>query len=210
VTFESWSNPKHWRLIEQSRQAFGPGLLTGFVGEKVLPYLDLDVREAAPLAVFDDPVVAEGVRGVRFIVADHERRIAPERCEESRGYPDVPVIEDAGMPRSGDAAERRCEAVHEDQRRYRLFALRNTKPAKPALVRAPEFDGPGIEVEVREVSRDALAGFVTAVPPPLGIGSVLLQDGCEVRGFICESHALSDAEDITRYGGWRAFLQSRR
>ena len=93
---------------------------------------------------------------------------------------------------------------------YRLFALRNTKPAKPALVRAPGFEGPGIEVEVWEVSREAFADFVAGLVPPHGIGSVMLQDGFEMRGFICEAHALSDAEDITRYGGWRAYLQACR
>jgi allophanate hydrolase len=93
---------------------------------------------------------------------------------------------------------------------YRLFALRKGNPAKPALVRAPGFEGPGIQVEVWEVSRDAFAGFVAGVAPPHGIGSVMLQDGCEVPGFICETHALSDAEDITRYGGWRAYLQACR
>ena len=48
-----------------------------------------------------------------------------------------------------------------------------------------------------------------AIPSPLGIGSVTLIDGSEVRGFICEPYALEDAPDISSYGGWRAYLASR-
>ena len=42
--------------------------------------------------------------------------------------------------------------------------------------------------------------------PPLGIGSVELADGRWVKGFICETHGLADAADITAHGGWRAYL----
>jgi allophanate hydrolase len=50
--------------------------------------------------------------------------------------------------------------------------------------------------------------FVAGVPTPLGIGSVQLQDGRSVKGFICEGHALTRARDITTFGGWRAYCQS--
>jgi allophanate hydrolase len=29
-----------------------------------------------------------------------------------------------------------------------------------------------------------------------------------VHGFVCESQALQNARDITRHGGWRAYLRS--
>jgi allophanate hydrolase len=28
-----------------------------------------------------------------------------------------------------------------------------------------------------------------------------------VHGFLCEAHALESATDISRFGGWRAYLQ---
>jgi hypothetical protein len=37
-------------------------------------------------------------------------------------------------------------------------------------------------------------------------GLVLLEDGSSVQGFVCESHAVAQAEDITALGGWRAHL----
>lgn len=88
---------------------------------------------------------------------------------------------------------------------YSFYALAGTTPAKPGLV----FDGRGaggIEVEVWEMEEAAFGSFVALIPPPLGIGTVRLADGSEVKGFLCETYALADAVDITSYGGWRAWL----
>jgi allophanate hydrolase len=52
----------------------------------------------------------------------------------------------------------------------------------------------------------AVGGFLAEVPPPLGIGTLRLADGREVRGFLCEAFAVVDARDITAYGGWRRYL----
>jgi allophanate hydrolase len=88
---------------------------------------------------------------------------------------------------------------------YRLYALANTTPAKPALVR--DATGAGhIELEIWRLSREAFGAFTAAIPPPLAIGNVTLADGTSVKGFVCEPHALQGATDITEYGGWRAWL----
>jgi allophanate hydrolase len=53
------------------------------------------------------------------------------------------------------------------------------------------------------------AGFaelVANLPRPMAIGSVGLEDGRFVPGFLCEPSALDGAEDITAAGGWRAHL----
>jgi allophanate hydrolase len=88
---------------------------------------------------------------------------------------------------------------------YRLFALANTDPPKPGLVRDPAFAGSGIEVEVWSLRPAAFGSFVAAQPAPMGIGRVTLADGTEVAGFMCERYALDGATEITAYGGWRAF-----
>ncbi len=41
---------------------------------------------------------------------------------------------------------------------------------------------------------------------PLAIGTVTLEDGSQVKGFVAEPRALEGAEDITVLGGWRAFI----
>jgi allophanate hydrolase len=92
---------------------------------------------------------------------------------------------------------------------YRLYAL-DTVPPKPGLARETGFQGWGIEVEVWAVPENQFGSFVAAVPPPLGIGNLVLEDGTTVKGFICEQAGLSSVEEITRFGGWRSYLQSRR
>lgn len=92
---------------------------------------------------------------------------------------------------------------------YRLFALPNTTPPKPGLVREPGFAGDGLAVELWELPPAAFAEFVARIPAPLGIGKVTLDDGSSVSGFLCEAHALGGAEEITHHGGWRAFIASR-
>ena len=88
---------------------------------------------------------------------------------------------------------------------YRLYAMANATPPKPALVHAGAGGAP-IEVEVYELATEAFGSFVAEVPPPLAIGTVTLEDGTEVKGFVAEPRALEGAEDITALGGWRAYI----
>jgi allophanate hydrolase len=92
---------------------------------------------------------------------------------------------------------------------YRFFALKGTVPPKPGLVRVPEFDGPGIDVEIWALPADTVGTFIDAVPPPLSIGTLVLEDGSCLKGFLAEPEAIEDAIDITHTGGWRAYLDSQ-
>ncbi|KPI16320.1 allophanate hydrolase [Actinobacteria bacterium OK074] len=92
---------------------------------------------------------------------------------------------------------------------YRLHALRTTPP-KPGLVHVGDGsdggDGAAIEAEIWRLPAEGLGRFLSALPRPMTLGSVELADGTRVPGFLCEPSALTDAEDITAYGGWRAYL----
>lgn len=90
---------------------------------------------------------------------------------------------------------------------YQLYALANTTPPKPGLVKAMTAGAP-IEVELWDVPIDRFGSFVAEIPAPLGIGSLELEDGRVVKGFICEPIGLQGARDITSFGGWRAYLAS--
>lgn len=90
---------------------------------------------------------------------------------------------------------------------YRLYALANTQPQKPGLVKVLD-GGVSIEVEVWNLSAEGFGTFVAAVPPPLVIGTLELEDGTLVKGFLCEPYVISDAQDISQYGGWRNYLAS--
>ena len=91
---------------------------------------------------------------------------------------------------------------------YRFYALKGTVPAKPGLVRVPGYEGPGIEVEVWALPEHTVGSFVEGVPPPLAIGSLRLEDGSFVKGFLVEPAAVEDATEITHFGGWRKYLAS--
>jgi allophanate hydrolase len=90
---------------------------------------------------------------------------------------------------------------------YRMYAMPaiGSIPPRPALVRDEEA-GVAIEVEVWELEPAAFGDFVSKIPGPLGIGKVKLESGEEVPGFIAEPRATAGAEEITHFGGWRAWL----
>jgi allophanate hydrolase len=92
---------------------------------------------------------------------------------------------------------------------YRLYALANTVPPKPGLVRV-ETGGRAIEVEVWSMTAEAFGSFVAAVPAPMTIGTATLEDDTTVKGFLCEPIAIDGAQDISSYGGWRAFLAEKK
>jgi allophanate hydrolase len=87
---------------------------------------------------------------------------------------------------------------------YRLYAMADSVPPKPALVHSG--DGAAIALEIYELDMAAFGSFVADVPPPLAIGTVTLADGSLVKGFVAEPRAVTGAEDITSLGGWRAYV----
>ncbi len=92
---------------------------------------------------------------------------------------------------------------------YKLYALPNTTPPKPGLVRVAENQGGGpIAVEVWELPVSTYGSFVAGIPAPLGIGTLTLVDGETVQGFLCEAAAVQGARDITDLGDWRRYLSS--
>jgi allophanate hydrolase len=91
---------------------------------------------------------------------------------------------------------------------YRLYAMPGGGglPPRPALVRDEAGGGVAIAVEVWELEAAAFGTFVAGIPAPLGIGKVELATGEQVPGFIAEPRAVAGAEEITSYGGWRAWM----
>jgi allophanate hydrolase len=113
-----------------------------------------------------------------------------------------------GMPLNVQLQERNALFVENTYtaNNYRLFALPNTTPPKPGLIRSVE--GAEIIVELWDVPVQHFGSFVALIPAPLGIGTLSLHDGREVKGFICEGAAVNGATDITHLGGWRSYIKS--
>jgi allophanate hydrolase len=91
---------------------------------------------------------------------------------------------------------------------YALRAL-DTVPRKPGLARVGFEGGAPVEGEVWLISEGALGRFLASLPAPMTLGRVELSDGRWAVGFGCTQEAASAGEDITKYGGWRAWLSSR-
>ncbi|NYF80795.1 allophanate hydrolase [Granulicella arctica] len=117
----------------------------------------------------------------------------------------------SGMPLNHQLTSRGAAFVEATSttNEYRLYALANSTPRKPGLVRvAPKEQGSSIAVELWDVPVGNFGSFTAEVPSPLGIGNLSLIDGRTVKGFICEPFGLTGAEDITSFGGWAAYLAS--
>jgi allophanate hydrolase len=91
--------------------------------------------------------------------------------------------------------------------KYRLYAL-PTEPAKPGLVPADGDDGVAVEIELWALDDAGFADLVASNPPPLAIGSVETADGRTIPGFVCQAGQRRGAQDISNFGGWRAYLDA--
>jgi allophanate hydrolase len=116
----------------------------------------------------------------------------------------------SGQPLNSELRARGARLVGEawTAPNYRLYRL-DTTPPKPGLARSND-GGAEIEGELWELPPAGLAALLAELPAPMALGRVALADGSEVVGFMCEPAALEDAEEITAYGGWLAYLDAER
>lgn len=116
----------------------------------------------------------------------------------------------SGMPLNYQLTERNATLVSTTRTAadYQLYALANTSPRKPGMIRVAPGKGSPIEVEVWQMPISDYGSFVAMIPGPLGIGTITLEDGRSVQGFVCEPFALEGALDISSYGGWRPYVSS--
>ncbi|MDD7970961.1 allophanate hydrolase [Roseinatronobacter alkalisoli] len=88
---------------------------------------------------------------------------------------------------------------------YSFHALAGGPPDRPGLVREAK-GGARIALEIWALPKRALGHLMCQIPAPLGLGSIVLCDGSQVTGFLCEAAGTDGARDITALGGWRAYL----
>ncbi|MEM1360925.1 MAG: allophanate hydrolase [Pseudomonadota bacterium] len=115
----------------------------------------------------------------------------------------------SGLPLNKELTERGARYLEttETAPDYRLYALAGGPPARPGLVRVGE-GGRAIVLELWAMPETALGSFFEGIPAPLGLGSIALSDGRVVKGFLAEAEGVTDADDISAFGGWRAYLSS--
>ncbi|WP_204040140.1 allophanate hydrolase [Acrocarpospora phusangensis] len=124
--------------------------------------------------------------------------------------PEPVVLAVVGAHRTGQplhpqlaALGARCQGLSGTARAYRLYDLGD----RPGMMRVT--GGESVEVELHHLTPEALGRLLVQIPAPLGLGTIELSDGRLVHGFLCESYAAADAKDITEFGSWPAYLNSR-
>jgi allophanate hydrolase len=130
------------------------------------------------------------------------------RVEGNRVALAVAGAHQSGMPLNHELTSIGAELLEQTTTAadYRLFALLESKPPKPGVLRVGAGDGVPISVEVWSMSVEAFGRFVANVPAPMSIGTVKLVDGRSIKGFLVEPEAVKQAQDITNYKSWRAFV----
>lgn len=215
--------PTIYRISEVLAEPFALnanlGLYTNFVNL-------LDMSAIAVPAGYRDNGTGFGVTLIGPAWADTALLDLARRYEEIRPMPAAPELDTAGKPQTVKLSvvgahlagmplhwqltsrDARLVARTRTAPAYRLYAMAETTPPKPALIHVGEDEGAAIEVEVYELDLAGFGSFTAEVPAPLAIGTVSLEDGTTVKGFVAEPRALAGATDITHLGGWRAYIAS--
>lgn len=138
-----------------------------------------------------------------------EERCGPDALAEIEMALAVCGAHMSGLPLNGELTSRgaRFLRVAKTAPGYALFALPGGPPYRPGLCRLDEGYGASISLELWAMPRHALGDFIADIPSPLAIGTIEIDDGSHVKGFLCETSGLGSAEDISALGGWRSFLR---
>ncbi|MGB0572200.1 MAG: allophanate hydrolase [Alphaproteobacteria bacterium] len=116
----------------------------------------------------------------------------------------------SGLPLNHQLTERGAKLVSTTRSapNYRFYALEAFEPPRPGMIRT-ESGGVAIDVEVWAIPQEHFGSFMAGIPGPLGIGTVELEDGSLVKGFICEGYAAEGALDISELRSWRGYLAAK-
>jgi hypothetical protein len=88
---------------------------------------------------------------------------------------------------------------------YRLWSIQD---GYPGMAHA-ESGGAGITVELWELSAEGILQLLSGEPEGLCLGKVTLADCRVVLGILAEAQILENCSEITRFGGWQNYLQSK-
>ena len=113
-----------------------------------------------------------------------------------------------GLELNSNMIDAGARFVREDQTDacYRIWSIGDRHPA---MLRTPG-EGAHVALELWEVPAEGLAGILLAEPPGLAIGKVVLRNGSVVLGVLGEPFLCEGQTEITEFGGWRAYVASKR
>lgn len=85
---------------------------------------------------------------------------------------------------------------------YRLYSVDD---CYPAMIK--DEDGVSIDVEVYELTNEAMQVVLSKEPEGLTIEKIKLIDGQEVYGVVGLPFIIKNRKEITSYGGWRNYIK---
>ena len=89
---------------------------------------------------------------------------------------------------------------------YRLWSIADRHPA---MLRVHE-NGQAIALEIWSITPAALGEILLSEPAGLCIGKIILANGQEILGVLGEPFLCEGQVEITSYGGWRAYTNSKK
>lgn len=169
---------------------------------------------------FDDAVVADIARRIEFTPAPPALFTSGSAATPDSARKPWPLAAGAqGIPLVVMGAHRRGQVLAPDVEklggywdgpvrtapRYRMVTL-DTQPPKPGVYRSDE--GRELVGERWILSAAALGQFLAALPEPMLLGSIQLNDGTSAIGFACDSVAATSSQDITHHEDWLIALSA--
>ena len=112
-----------------------------------------------------------------------------------------------GLELNGNLIDLGADFVREDSTApcYRLWSIDDRHPA---MLRDTD-KGAAIVLEIWAVPTTGLATLLQQEPAGLCIGKVTLASGEEVPGIVGEPALCAGMQEITRWNGWRKYLDSQ-
>ncbi|WP_067538346.1 allophanate hydrolase [Nocardia crassostreae] len=180
-----------------------------------------NLLDMAALAIPGSPTATGAPFGIMLVVPAFADQVAVDIAAHLQNVTPPPLLVDGGVDLAVFGAHLRDQPLHwqfeelgarfrgavRTTDAYRLTAL-DTTPPKPGLVRTAPGRGAPISGELFRLSEAALGRFLAALPAPMALTAIELEDGRTVVGFTATHDATSTAADITEHGGWKAYLST--
>ncbi|UVO10986.1 allophanate hydrolase [Mycobacterium sp. SVM_VP21] len=180
-----------------------------------------NLLDLAAVAVPGESLPSGGPFGIMFVVRAFADQVAVDLAAKFRNQAS-PLLIPNGVDLAVFGAHLRGQPLHwqleelgarylgdiRTSDAYRLTAL-DTTPPKPGLIRTSPGAGACIDGELYRISEAGLGRFLAALPAPMALTSVELENGNNVVGFTATHDAVSSATDITELRSWKHYLAVR-